>query len=173
MAKRKGLKTIGILLVVVILLALVSWGVWTWFVQRAYPQTSGTIEIDGLQRPVEILRDEYGVAHIYAHTTEDLFFAEGYVLAQERFWQMEFQRRVGAGRLSEIFGETTLDTDIYLRHFGFKALSQELYKMFDDESRKVMDSYAAGVNAYISERQPAELGLEFALLGLQGVAIEV
>ncbi len=173
MKKRKGLKTIGIFLIVIILLALILWAAWTWFMQRAYPQTNGSIEISGLQQPVEILRDEFGVAHITAHTTEDLFFAEGYVHAQERFWQMEFQRRVGAGRLSEIFGKATLDTDLYLRHFGFEALSEELYGMLDDESRLVMDSYAQGVNAYISSREPAQLGLEFALLGLQGVEFEI
>ena len=72
MKKRKGLKTIGIFLIVIILLALILWAAWTWFMQRAYPQTNGSIEISGLQQPVEILRDEFGVAHITAHTTEDL-----------------------------------------------------------------------------------------------------
>ena len=97
---------------------------------------------------------------------EDLFFAEGYVHAQERFWQMEFQRRVASGRLSEIFGETTLSTDKYLRHFNFTALTEQSYAMLDDETRRVVDAYAAGVNAYIENRKPAQLGLEFALLEL-------
>jgi penicillin amidase len=119
--------------------------------------------VPGLSQPVEIVRDEYGVAHIYAHNAEDLFFAEGYVHAQERFWQLEFRRRVGAGRLSEIFGETTLSTDKYLRHFGFHDLTEESYRALNDESRSIVDAYTAGINAYIGDREPSQLGLEFAL----------
>jgi putative aminopeptidase FrvX len=78
-----------------------------------------------LNKPVEIYRDSNGVAHIYGETTEDLFFAQGYVHAQERFWQMEFQRRVGSGRLSEIIGDATLDTDIYIRTMGFRHLAEQ------------------------------------------------
>jgi penicillin amidase len=122
---------------------------------------------------VEVLRDQYGVAHIYAHTPEDLFFVEGYTHAQERFWQMEFQRRVASGRLSEIFGEATLETDRYLRYFGFHDLAQQAYELMDGEGRRVFDAYAAGVNAYVSTRKPGELGLEFALLGLQGVDFQI
>jgi penicillin amidase len=129
--------------------------------------------VAGLREAVEIVRDEYGVPHIYANNPDDLYFAQGYVHAQDRFWQMEFQRRVGAGRLSEIFGEATLETDIYLRHFGFEALSRQAYELLEPESKRVMDAYAAGVNAYIGDRQPEKLGLEFALLGVQGVEIEV
>jgi penicillin amidase len=150
-------------------LILLAWGTWTWFSRQAIPQTSGTIKVQGLQEPVEILRDEYGVAHIYARSPEDLFFAQGYTLAQERFWQMEFQRRVASGRLSEIFGEATLETDRFIRHFGFRANTEKAYEMLDAETKRVVDAYAAGVNAYIQDRSPAQLGLEFALLGLQGV----
>ncbi|MGB3714609.1 MAG: penicillin acylase family protein, partial [Candidatus Promineifilaceae bacterium] len=95
----KGLKIAAIGLGVVVVLAVILFGVWTWFSRQAFPKTTGTIEVAGLTQPVEILRDEYGVPHIYAQTAEDLFFAEGYVHAQERFWQMEFQRRLGSGRL--------------------------------------------------------------------------
>jgi penicillin amidase len=86
---------------------------------------------------------------------------------------MEFQRRVASGRLSEIFGEATLSTDKYLRHFNFHALTEQSYAMLDDETRRIVDAYAAGVNAYIEDRTPAQLGLEFALLGLQGVDFEI
>ena len=127
----RTLKVVGIIFVVIVILAVVLVGGWSWFTRRAFPQTSGTIQVPGLNQPVEVVRDEYGVAHIYAHSPEDLFFAEGYVHAQERFWQMEFQRRVGSGRLSEIFGETTLGTDRYLRHFGFRELSSGSYPKMD------------------------------------------
>jgi penicillin amidase len=165
----KLLKFILVSVGIVAVLVLAVWISWRWFSGQALPKTRGRVRLEGLQAPVEILRDEYGVAHIYGSTPEDLFFAMGYTHAQERFWQMEFQRRVAAGRLSEIFGEATLETDRYLRQFNFKGSTEEAYDMLDAESRLGMDSYAKGVNAYIQDRKPAQLGLEFALLGLQGV----
>lgn len=164
----RGLKALLIILGIVAVLAIIVVGGWFWLTRRAHPKTSGTINIAGLQQPVEIVRDEYGVAHIYGNSTEDIFFAQGYVHAQERFWQMEFQRRTAAGRLSEIFGETTLETDRYLRHFGFIPSTKDAYTLLDSETKRAIDAYARGVNAYIADRSPAQLGLEFALLNLQG-----
>ena len=174
MSKRKSVAAViagiaGIILV----LAIVLFGAWGWFTRQAIPKTQGTVEVAGLVQEVEIVRDEYGVPHIYAHTTEDLFFAQGYVHAQDRFWQMEFQRRTGAGRLSELFGEATVETDAYLRHFGFSGLSQRTYELLDDNTRNIVDAYTEGVNAYISDRQAGQLGLEFAFLGMQGVDSEI
>jgi penicillin amidase len=169
----RKLKVFGIVVIVLVVIGLALWGFWSWFSRQAIPKTSGTIQVAGLSQPVEVVRDQYGVAHIYAHTPEDLFFAEGYVHAQERFWQMEFRRRLAAGRLSEIFGEATLSTDEYLRYFGFHDLAQKAYEMMEGKDRRMVDAYAAGVNAYISDRKPAKLGLEFALLGMQGVDIEI
>jgi penicillin amidase len=154
-------------------LAAFAFGAYFYFTRQAHPKTSGTLNVDGLQAPVEIVRDEYGVAHIYADTAEDLFFAEGFTHAQERFWQMEFQRRTAAGRLSEIFGETTLETDRYLRHFGFRQSTEEAYAMLDQETQDMIDAYSRGINAYIADRSPAQLGLEFALLGVQGTQWEI
>lgn len=156
-----GIGAIGVMAVIVV-------GAWFWLTRQAHPKTSGTIKLTGLQQPVEIVRDEYGVAHIYANSTEDLFFAQGYTHAQERFWQMEFQRRTAAGRLSEIFGEATLETDRYLRHFGFIQSTEGAYALLDAETKQAIDAYARGVNAYIGDRDPAQLGLEFRLLNLQG-----
>ncbi|MCU0489220.1 MAG: penicillin acylase family protein, partial [Anaerolineales bacterium] len=93
---RRG-KIIGIVVAVIAILGIGLWGAWSWFSRQALPKTSGTLRLAGLEQPVEILRDEYGVAHIYGRITSDLYFAQGYVHAQERFWQMEFQRRVAAG----------------------------------------------------------------------------
>lgn len=169
----KRLKIFGTVIIVIAVIALMLSSFWLWFTRRAFPKTSGTVQIAGINQPVEILRDEYGVAHIYAHTPEDLFFAQGYVHAQDRFWQMEFQRRTGAGRLSEIFGEATLSTDRYLRHFRFRDLSEQTYNLLDEDGRGVIDAYSAGVNAYIGDRSPSQLGLEFALLGLQGVKFDI
>jgi penicillin amidase len=141
--------------------------------RRAFPKTKGKIMVDGLKAPVEIIRDSYGVPHCYACSGEDLFFAQGYVHAQDRFWQMEFNRRITAGRLSELFGEKTLDTDIYLRTMGLRHVAEEEYARLDAESKRYLDAYAAGVNAYIRDRKPSRLGLEFALLGLQGTELEI
>ncbi len=169
----RSIRVIAIIVLVIAVLASAAGGYVYWFTRQAIPKTSGTVRLEGLAQTVEIVRDQYGVAHIYASTTEDLFFAQGYVHAQERFWQMEFQRRTAAGRLSEIFGANTLETDRYLRHFNFHGLTTRSYQMLDADTRSVIDAYTAGVNAYISNRKPAQLGLEFALLGMQGVKFEV
>ena len=158
---------------IIALLAAILTGLWLWFTRQALPKVDGRIQVEGLAEAVDVVRDEYGVAHIYAQNTPDLFFAQGYVHAQERFWQMEFQRRTGAGRLSEIFGETTVSTDRYLRHFGFSALVEEIYQNLEPETQVVLQAYAAGVNAYIQDRTPGQLGLEFAMLNLQGVRWEI
>lgn len=166
-------KGLIIALGVIGVLAVLVWIGWTWFTRQAIPKTSGRISVVGLSEPVEVVRDEYGVAHIYATNPRDLFFAQGYTHAQERFWQMEFQRRTASGRLSEIFGEATLPIDRHLRHLNFRGVTEQSYQMLDPETKEVVDAYTAGVNAYIRERSPARLGLEFALLGLQGVDFEI
>ena len=123
-------RSIKILLVAIIVLAVVgaaAWGGWRWFSRQALPRTSGTVRVAGLTQPVEIVRDQYGVPHIYADTTADLFFAEGYVHAQERFWQMDFWRHIGSCRLSEMFGESQLDTDKFLRTMGWRQIAAQEY----------------------------------------------
>jgi len=132
-----------------------------------------TKKVEGLSAPVEIYRDTEGIPHIYAETMEDLLFAQGYVHAQDRFWQMEFWRRIGSGRLSELFGEAVLGIDIYIRTVNFKGLAEEEYVIMDDETRKYLESYAAGVNAYILDKKPHRLGREFRLLKMQGQDLEI
>ncbi|MEE9308880.1 MAG: penicillin acylase family protein, partial [Spirochaetia bacterium] len=82
------------------------------------PQVEGTVEIVGLKERVEIIRDRWGVPHIYAADLEDLFFAQGYVHAQDRLWQMELNRRLANGRLSEIFGKSAFEADRFVRTVG-------------------------------------------------------
>ncbi len=141
--------------------------------RMSFPQTRGTVHLDGLNYPVSIERDRYGIPHIYARTTHDLFFAEGYVHAQDRFWQMEFSRRIGEGRLSELFGPSQLQTDIFLRTLGIARVAKLEYEQADSQTRAVLEAYSAGVNAYISHRSPPRLGLEFLLLNLTGVKTKV
>ena len=143
------------------------------FMRRAFPKTKGVVKVESLHAPVEIYRDRDGVPHIYADTMEDLLFAQGYVHAQDRFWQMEFWRRIGSGRLSELFGEAVLGVDIYIRTVNFRGLAEEEYEIMDDETRRYLESYSAGVNAYILDKKPRHLGLEFRLLKLQGLDLEI
>jgi penicillin G amidase len=157
----------------VLFAAALVFGAWVFFTRWPYPATRGKVAVEGLSAPVEILRDSYGVPHIYGRTSEDLFFAQGFVHAQDRFWQMEFSRRISAGRLSELFGKQVLGIDTFMRTLGFHRLAEAEAALAPAEDRRLMEAYAAGVNAYILHRRPARLGLEFALLKLQGVKFQV
>lgn len=156
------------ILAFLIVLALILSGVGVVAVRRAFPQVDGSLRLPGLQGQVTVYRDPYGIPHIYASTAHDLFMAQGYVHAQDRFWQMEFWRRIGSGRLSEIFGESTLDQDRFIRTLGWHRTAAEELELLDDELRSYLQAYADGVNAYI-EQNPGRLGLEFTVLGLTGV----
>ena len=157
------------LLILVILIGI--FGIWT--VRRSFPQVDGEVEITGLDGAVEIVRDEWGVPHIYATTSHDLFFAQGYTHAQERFWQMDFWRHIGSARLSEMFGESQLGTDKFLRSLDFAGLARQELETMDTDSRNILEWYSEGVNAYLSGRDGAELSLEYALLPLQNPAYEI
>lgn len=132
-----------------------------WLSRRRLPQTRGTLCLEGLHAPVEILRDRWGVPHIYAHNVHDLMFAQGFVHAQDRLWQMDFQRRLVAGRLSEVIGPATLDVDRWLRILGLRRVAEADLALLDPDVRATLDAYAAGVNAQIA-RGP--LPIEFTLL---------
>lgn len=138
-------------------------GLSVYAVRRAFPQTSGRIVLDGLRGTVEVMRDRWGIPHIYAQDDLDLFFAQGFVHAQDRLWQMEFNRRAASGRLSEIFGPVTLDTDRFLRTVGLRRAAEAEAAQLGDEMTRVLQAYADGVNAYIASRR-GRLPLEFALL---------
>ncbi len=117
--------------------------------QRRLPPTDGELHLTGLHAPVEVIRDRWGVPHIYAQNEHDLFFAQGYVHAQDRLFQMEISRRLALGRLSEIFGEMALDTDRMARRFGFPRLARQEWENAPDDLRALLTAYAAGVNAFI------------------------
>ena len=159
---RKVLIIIGLVLVV---MTIVLAGVGTWFVRRPWSRVSGTVSVAGLSAPVEVIRDEWGVPHIYAENERDLFFAQGYVHAQDRLWQMEFSRRIGSGTLSAVLGEATLDTDLFLRTLGLRRAAEKDWALVDDDMRAVMEAYAEGVNAYV-EIHRNRLPLEFTILGV-------
>ena len=157
-----------VILVILLVLVLVI-GAATFTLSRlAFPRTNGEaiLENAGLDGPVDIYRDENGIPHIYAETTHDLFVAQGYVHAQDRFWQMDFQRAVGHGRLAQLLGESQVGTDTFLRTLGWSRVADEEFAAMPQEAQDVLTAYADGVNAYLDERNPLRLGLEFSVLKL-------
>ncbi|MCS7088677.1 MAG: penicillin acylase family protein, partial [Thermoflexales bacterium] len=150
------------------LLALAAVGGFRTWSRQPFPQTSGAIRLRGLRSEVTIVRDRFGVPHIYADNPDDLFFAQGFVHAQDRFFQMEFWRRIGQGRLAELFGESALEQDRFIRTIGWHRVAALEVTQLDADTRRVLESYAAGVNAYLATVPPDRLGLEFRLLGLIG-----
>ncbi|MGI9643501.1 MAG: penicillin acylase family protein, partial [Acidimicrobiia bacterium] len=133
-------------------------------VRRAFPQTEGTIQIDGLTSEVEVIRDSMGIPHIYADSLDDLFLAQGYVHAQDRFYQMDFWRHISYGRLSEMFGSSQSDTDQFLRTMGWGALAERQYRQESPDVQQILDRYADGVNAYLATESPSDLSFEYTVL---------
>lgn len=127
-----------------------------------FPQTSGTIKHKLLTASVEVIRDKRGVPHIYAQNSNDLFFAQGYVHAQDRLWQMELSRRVAKGKLSEVLGKEPLDADRMSRTFGFDRIGRKDLELMNDECRAILDSYVNGINAFI-EQSAKKLPIEFSI----------
>jgi len=124
----------------------------------------GELSITGLQYPVSIYRDEASIPHIYAKTDNDLMFAQGWIHAQDRLWQMEMNRRVAMGRVSEAFGDIALDTDRLVRTLGFNRLAKQDWDNTKPKLKLMMERYADGVNAYISK---GKLPIEFKLAGIK------
>jgi penicillin amidase len=145
-------------------LALIAGLIWAsvkLLLRQSLPQYSGRIEVSGLNGTVTISRDSFGVPTIQAETLEDVLFGQGFVHAQDRLWQMELNRRVGAGRLAEIFGTAALNADIFLRRLGLRQAAKTDLEILTDEERASLDAYCSGVNAGINslKRLPAEFRL--------------
>ena len=138
-------------------------------VRRSFPETSGRLMVSGLKGQVEVLRDSFGVPQIYADNPEDLFLAQGYVQAQDRFFEMDFRRHLAAGRLSELFGKSQLESDTYIRTLGWRRVAEQELALLAPSTRRYLDAYAAGVNASIADRAAGDLSLEYSLLRLQGL----
>ncbi len=134
------------------------------WLRSGLPQTDGVIEVEGINASVTIIRDRNAIPHIQASSASDAYFALGFVHAQDRLWQMEAMRRVGAGRLAEIVGARALDLDRMMRTLGLYRLVEESYGTLAPDVREALDAYAAGVNSFLATRQGA-LPPEFLLLG--------
>ena len=133
----------------------------TWLLHRPVPPRHESLSVNGLMSSVDIRIDRWGVPHVYASTIADACFGQGYMHARDRRWQMELNRRIACGTLSELFGPLTIEVDRFFRRLGFdRAAKQDLARL-DDDSRAYLEAYSAGVNAY-AERHPRPL--EFSIL---------
>jgi penicillin amidase len=161
LARRAGLS-----LVVVVVLALVAVGILAIStVRRSFPQTAGELRVEGLTSSVSVVRDERGVPTIYADNAADLFRAQGFVSAQDRFFEMDLRRHVTAGRLSELVGEGGVASDRVIRTMGWRRVAEKELPTLAPETRQYLQAYADGVNAYIhSTGSPTDMSLEYTIL---------
>ena len=151
-------------IVVGIVVILVGAGWWLLY-RRPLPLVSGSVTVQGLEAPVRILRDGHGVPHVYAESARDAAFAMGYTHAQERGWQMEFNRRVAAGRISEFAGDEGVAADRFMRRLGLVQVAEAEANLMDAEARDILEAYCAGVNAVWESGRP--LPLEMTLLRIR------
>ncbi|MFD7083438.1 penicillin acylase family protein [Streptomyces sp. NPDC059918] len=160
------------LIVLVLVLALLSgFGYGTYWsmdnVRASFPQATGTLKVPGLTGTVEVKRDSHGIPQLYADNDDDLFRAQGFVHAQDRFWEMDVRRHMTSGRLSEMFGADQVETDAFLRTLGWRQVAQEEYdKKLSPETKKYLQAYADGVNAYLKGKSGKDLSVEHATLKL-------
>ncbi len=145
--------TSGIILLIVGL-ACLAW----FFASRSLPEYEGQFDVVGISTPVEIVRDNANVPHIFGSNDEDVYFALGYAHAQDRLWQMTMLRRTAQGRLSELFGEWTLGIDSIVRRFDLYGTAVRSVAAQDDHTSAALDAYANGVNAWLAEVNKGALG---------------
>ena len=162
--KKWLLAIVGFLAVVAIALFIG----FTWFMNKSKPVIDGELAVNVLEQDVSVTRDDKGVPHIFAQTDADLYRAQGYVQAQDRLFQMDLARRQASGRLSEIIGEATINSDKHFRTFSLRDAAEKSLSAYDAESKQVLEWFAEGVNAFIAEaKEKNTLSYEFALLGYE------
>jgi penicillin amidase len=150
--------------VCVLLIALIAAVWWLYWIARSpLPQLDGSVSVPGISSKVRVVRDGHGVPTIEAATLEDLFFAQGYVTAQDRLWQMDMMRRAAAGELSEVIGEDTVKMDREQRSLGLRQAAESAEKNISQRDRAYFDAYARGVNAFIESHRD-RISLEFRLM---------
>lgn len=159
----RGLRVFGGVLFFGIILTLTIVFLCHRLLVKSLPQTSGEVQLEILKNPVEVIRDEFGVPHIFAGNKYDMYVAAGYVAAQDRLWQMDLNRRIACGRLSEIFGAKTVEYDKFLRLWGFNRTATLISEMLSQESLLALTTYTYGINAFIKTHKE-KLPIEFSLL---------
>lgn len=173
MKRRRWPWVIGIIAIVLVLVLATLSSFLQWTVKRSWPETSGTVEVTGLAAPVDVVRDELGIPTMYGDTDADLYFAQGFVHAQDRFWEMDVRRHITSGRLSEMFGKSQVPTDAFLRTLGWRRIAEQEVGMLSAESTAMLQSYAAGVNAYLASHSKPDISLEYSVLSLQNPNYEI
>jgi penicillin amidase len=162
--RRTVTKALGVCIVLALVLSAATLA----YLRRSLPVVDGVVTVAGLSAPLDIVREgSSGIPHVQAATRLDAFVGLGYVHAQDRLWQMEFQRRIAHGRLSEIFGEATLPQDRFLRTLGTGRAAREAWERLPQEAREAIDAYVAGVNAFVSVTRGSRLPPEFTMLGFE------
>ena len=138
-----------------LVLSVLTVSVVYWLASRSLPDYNAEVEVPNLERPVEIVRDNANVPHIFGPQDEDVFFGLGFVHAQDRMWQMTTMRRTAQGRLSEVFGASTLDVDKLLRRLDIYTLSVASFEALDETTQNALRAYSAGVNARLDQHAGA------------------
>lgn len=167
--KRSNKGKITLIVIGIILLLLIA-GLFfaNWYVSRSVEQVEGTIELSILENEVTVITDENGVPHIHAANEHDLYIAQGYVQAQHRIFQMELSRRQASGTLSEVVGASAINQDKYFRTLGLRRAAEDSYEIYTEENKQVLEWFANGVNAYITDAKDANLlPVEFMLMGVE------
>lgn len=155
------------LVLVLLVVAVVAFGALVgWVSERGFPQRTGSLTLPGLTADVTVDRDGNGIAQIYASTSADLFEAQGYATAQERMWQMDVWRHISSGTLSQLFGASELPTDEFIRTLGWRQSAQRDYDAASPATKAVLQAYAKGVNAWLTQHH--DLGLPFVIAGFLG-----
>jgi penicillin amidase len=154
------------LLAVVIVVAIAASVLLVSAVRDSLPTTSGEATLPGLAADVTVMRDGSGVPHIYGDSMTDLARAQGYVHAQERFFEMDVRRHSTAGRIAELVGAQGLDSDKVVRTMGWRRVAEEELPTLKPQTRQMLQAYADGVNTYLRGRSPGEVAVEYSILGL-------
>lgn len=162
--RRLALGLVGLLVVLLVVGSVAG----IFMVRRSFPEVAGELAVPGLEREVTVHRDAYGVPTIVAETATDLFRAQGYVHAQDRYWEMDFRRHVTAGRIAELFGESQVETDAFVRTLGWRRVAEQELELLDDDTITMLEAYAEGVNAWVGDKTGSALSLEHGLLPVAG-----
>src|SRR5438105_9479237 len=135
------------------------------YASRAVPPVEGEVKVAGLEKPVEVLRDPWGVPHVYAQNLHDLFFAQGFVIASERLWQLDVMLRLAGGRLSELVSEMALPIDRFFRMLGFNRAARKIAASYDEEDLTLVRANMEGIRAWIDQMRVVPV--EYRILDLQ------
>ncbi len=142
-------------------------------VRDSLPRTTGSAELPGLTSDVTVMRDGSGIPHIFGDSLTDLARAQGYVHAQERFFEMDLRRHITAGRLAELVGADGLPSDKVIRTMGWRRIAEEELPTLKPQTRQMLQAYAEGVNTYLHGRSPRDVAVEYTILGLQLPTAEI